>query len=73
MVPCRRTRRNARSGWQKSSFSEGGAPNCVEVATDSAGIYVRESEAPAEAIATSPAALRGMVRSVKSGRFEVFQ
>ncbi|ARF57228.1 DUF397 domain-containing protein [Streptomyces gilvosporeus] len=54
--------------WQKSSFSEGGADTCVEVAASPSGTrHLRESDAPATVMATSAAALRGLVRSLKDG------
>ncbi|UQA93295.1 DUF397 domain-containing protein [Streptomyces halobius] len=54
--------------WQKSSFSEGGATNCVEVAAAPSGTrHLRESDAPATALATTPAALRALLRTVKGG------
>jgi uncharacterized protein DUF397 len=33
--------------WRKSSFSEGGATNCVEVALTDTGTAVRDSKNPA--------------------------
>ncbi|KOG91069.1 DUF397 domain-containing protein [Streptomyces varsoviensis] len=54
--------------WQKSSFSEPGSDTCVEVATDlSGGAHLRESDAPTQVIATTPAALRALLRAVKAG------
>ncbi|MEV8016199.1 DUF397 domain-containing protein [Streptomyces sp. NPDC086554] len=53
--------------WRKSSFSEGGADTCVELALDGAGsAHLRESETPATVIATTPAALRVLLDSIKS-------
>ncbi|KIZ14285.1 DUF397 domain-containing protein [Streptomyces natalensis] len=54
--------------WQKSSFSEPGSDQCVEVAAAPSGArHLRESDAPATVMATSAAALRGLVRSLKGG------
>ncbi|MEU6395012.1 DUF397 domain-containing protein [Streptomyces sp. NPDC046939] len=54
--------------WQKSTFSDGGDGNtCVEVATAAAtgSIHLRESDAPAQEIATTPAALSHLLRTLK--------
>lgn len=57
--------------WRKSSFSEGGAVNCVEIATDPTGTpHLRESDAPHAVITTTPAALRGLLRAIKAGSFD---
>ncbi|MEU7040309.1 DUF397 domain-containing protein [Streptomyces varsoviensis] len=54
--------------WQKSSFSEGHTEACVEVAAGEAGAsYLRESDAPTQVIATTPTALRALLRAVKAG------
>ena len=54
--------------WQKSSFSEGGSANCVEVAATLSGVrHLRESDAPETVMATGVAALRDLVRAVKAG------
>ena len=53
--------------WQKSSFSEGGADTCVEVAASSDVRHLRESDAPATVMTAGVAALRDLVRSVKGG------
>ncbi|MEU9110346.1 DUF397 domain-containing protein [Streptomyces sp. NPDC048483] len=58
--------------WQKSSFSEGHADTCVEVAAALSGTrHLRESDAPAAVMATGVAALRDLVRSVKAGDLDV--
>lgn len=56
--------------WQKSSFSGGGVGNdCVELATaPTQFICLRESDHPATELATSPAALAHLLRTVKSGK-----
>ncbi|WP_371577128.1 DUF397 domain-containing protein [Streptomyces sp. NBC_01314] len=57
-------------GWQKSSFSEGGAANCVEVATDPrTRPHLRESATPATVIATTPAALHALLGGIKREAF----
>ncbi|WP_155060797.1 DUF397 domain-containing protein [Streptomyces blattellae] len=53
--------------WQKSTYSEGGADTCVEVALDRTGtLHLRESVTPATAITASPTALAALLDSVKS-------
>ncbi|MFH8746215.1 DUF397 domain-containing protein [Streptomyces rimosus] len=57
--------------WQKSSFSEGGADTCVEMALDPAGAtHLRESAAPAATVIAGCAAVRCFVRVVKAGAFD---
>jgi len=56
--------------WQKSSFSDGAGPNCVEVATAPDGIRMRESDEPDAVIHTSPATLRAFIRAAKAGRLD---
>ncbi|MGW3570737.1 DUF397 domain-containing protein [Streptomyces sp. NPDC000941] len=53
--------------WQKSSFSDGAGPNCVELATTHDRIHIRESDDPGTAIHTTPATLRRFIRAVKTG------
>jgi hypothetical protein len=54
--------------WQKSSFSEGGSENCVEVGTGLAGhLHLRESDTPGIVIPTAAAALAALFGVVKSG------
>ncbi|MFK4064739.1 DUF397 domain-containing protein [Streptomyces sp. NPDC029674] len=54
------------TAWQKSSFSGGGdAPDCVELTATAGTIRLRESEAPDTELATSPAQLAALIRSVK--------
>ncbi|MFE7107784.1 DUF397 domain-containing protein [Streptomyces sp. NPDC057575] len=53
--------------WVKSSFSDAGGNNCVEIATtEDEGIAIRESERPSIALVTSQAALRALLLGVKS-------
>lgn len=56
--------------WQKSSFSEAAAANCVELAAASDGIRIRESDEPETVIRTNPAALRSFIRAVKTARLD---
>ncbi|MEV0274818.1 DUF397 domain-containing protein [Streptomyces sp. NPDC050610] len=55
-------------GWQKSSFSGGGeGANCLELASVEEMVWLRESDAPGDVIAVTPAALRALLRTVKAG------
>ncbi|WP_031505717.1 DUF397 domain-containing protein [Streptomyces megasporus] len=56
--------------WTKSSFSEAGGNNCVEVAADGDGIAIRESTDPARALTADRAAFRALLRGVKDGAFD---
>ncbi|MEU5273405.1 DUF397 domain-containing protein [Streptomyces hygroscopicus] len=56
--------------WQKSSFSEAGAANCVELATSPDGIRIRESDQPDAVLRTTPAALRSFIRAVKAASLD---
>ncbi|MEU1942508.1 DUF397 domain-containing protein [Streptomyces sp. NPDC020125] len=56
--------------WQKSSFSEAAAANCVELAAAPSGIRIRESDEPDAVLHTNPAALRSFIRTVKAGRLD---
>lgn len=54
--------------WVKSSFSDAGGNNCVEVAAaDDHGIALRESDNPGTVLTTSQSALRALVLAVKRG------
>ncbi|MET9519521.1 DUF397 domain-containing protein [Streptomyces sp. NPDC002994] len=55
--------------WQKSSFSEGGAANCIEVAAapPTHAPHLRESDNPATVLTTTPAALRALLCRIKAG------
>ncbi|MFE7120261.1 DUF397 domain-containing protein [Streptomyces sp. NPDC057654] len=56
--------------WRKSSFSEGHADTCVEVAADSAGIrHLREGDVPERVIVTTPVAFRAFIRAVRAEEF----
>ncbi|MFJ8820386.1 DUF397 domain-containing protein [Streptomyces sp. NPDC102467] len=55
--------------WQKSTFSDGGDGNtCVEVANPDGFIHLRESDDPTREIATTPAALSHLLRTLKAPR-----
>jgi hypothetical protein len=57
--------------WQKSSFSGSGEENaCVELATSSAGIHLRESDDPGELLTTTPGPLGAFLRAAKAGEFD---
>ncbi|MEU9878743.1 DUF397 domain-containing protein [Streptomyces phaeochromogenes] len=52
--------------WLKSSFSEEGGNNCVEIAaTGPEGVALRESESPADVLATDRAALEALIRNLR--------
>ncbi|MGP4050797.1 DUF397 domain-containing protein [Streptomyces sp. 2A115] len=55
--------------WQKSTYSEGGADTCVEVAIDPAGTpHLRESDTPDAVLTVAPSALAALLGRVKSGK-----
>ncbi|KAK1182336.1 DUF397 domain-containing protein [Streptomyces sp. NBS 14/10] len=56
--------------WLKSSFSDAGGNNCIEIATDGGTIAMRESSEPETIVTTDRITLRAFVRGVKSGRFD---
>ncbi|MEU0626914.1 DUF397 domain-containing protein [Streptomyces sp. NPDC005989] len=52
--------------WVKSSFSDAGGNNCVEVAAvEGEGVAIRESDSPGVVLMTSQSALRALVLGVK--------
>ncbi|MFE4956692.1 DUF397 domain-containing protein [Streptomyces sp. NPDC056653] len=54
----------------KSSFSDAGGNNCVEVAAvEHEGVAIRESDSPAVILVTSRAALGALVRDLKVDNF----
>ncbi|WP_206442443.1 DUF397 domain-containing protein [Streptomyces boncukensis] len=54
--------------WVKSSFSEDGGNNCVEVARISPGrLALRESADPAHVLTPTRGALDALLRSAKAG------
>ncbi|GHD99942.1 DUF397 domain-containing protein [Streptomyces alanosinicus] len=56
--------------WRKSSYSDGGANNCVEVADGYPGVIpVRDSKTPASRpLVLSTASWAGFVEGIKGGR-----
>ncbi|MFF1649720.1 DUF397 domain-containing protein [Streptomyces sp. NPDC058240] len=53
--------------WVKSSFSDAGGNNCVEVAAvEDEGIALRESDSPGTVLIISQSALRALLFAVKS-------
>ncbi|CDR07942.1 DUF397 domain-containing protein [Streptomyces iranensis] len=56
--------------WQKSSFSDGAGPNCMELASAPDGVRIRESDEPDAVVRTTPAALGGFIRAIKTGRLD---
>ncbi|GAA1913034.1 hypothetical protein GCM10009716_23390 [Streptomyces sodiiphilus] len=55
--------------WLKSSYSESGGNNCVEVADTGAGaLALRESERPGQVLTAGPAAFRALLVHVRNGR-----
>ncbi|MGY1455407.1 DUF397 domain-containing protein [Streptomyces sp. SS8] len=56
--------------WQKSSFSEGEGPNCIEVAQGGGHVLIRESDLPELIITTSPESLESLLRGAKNGELD---
>ncbi|WP_447039117.1 DUF397 domain-containing protein [Streptomyces sp. DSM 118878] len=55
------------TAWQKSSFSsDEDAPNCLEIAADTATIHLRESETPTARLTTTRPRLASLIRTLKS-------
>lgn len=52
--------------WQKSSFSGAAGEQCVELAADADAILIRESDSPALAIRTTPAAARAFLAHLRT-------
>jgi hypothetical protein len=51
--------------WQKSSFSEGGAANCIELASGTAGtLRLRESDDPQTVLITTSARLSSLLNAI---------
>ena len=56
--------------WVKSSFSDAGGNNCVEVAAMQRDLVaIRESDSPTALLVTSRAALGALVQELKLGDF----
>ncbi|MCZ4507587.1 DUF397 domain-containing protein [Streptomyces sp. ActVer] len=54
--------------WQKSSFSGGGdGNNCVELASTSRTIHLRESDDPSIQLVTTPTPLSHLLHGIRSG------
>ncbi|MFC5033492.1 DUF397 domain-containing protein [Streptomyces sp. So13.3] len=54
--------------WQKSSFSDSGGENCVELAAAVNGtVLLRESEAPGVVLSTTPARFAAFLETLKGG------
>ncbi|GAA2400113.1 hypothetical protein GCM10010420_28460 [Streptomyces glaucosporus] len=56
--------------WVKSSFSEAGGNNCVEVAADGDGIAMRESTDPTRTLTADRAAFRALLRTARAGELD---
>ncbi|MGX5188504.1 DUF397 domain-containing protein [Streptomyces avermitilis] len=57
------------TGWQKSSFSGGGAGNeCVELAHGDSTVLLRESDVPARQIALTRDSLAALLRRIQAER-----
>ncbi|MEU7135435.1 DUF397 domain-containing protein [Streptomyces sp. NPDC046261] len=55
--------------WQKSSYSAD-AGNCLNIATAYPDVrLIRESDDPDAILTVTPAALHGLIRAAKAGRF----
>lgn len=54
--------------WQKSSFSGGGEGNaCVELASTTVALHLRESDAPATVLTTTPAPVSHLLQAIRTG------
>ncbi|WP_445520880.1 DUF397 domain-containing protein [Streptomyces sp. NEAU-174] len=56
--------------WRKSSFSADVHQNCMELAVAPDGLHIRESDEPDAVVRTTPAALGGFIRAIKTGRLD---
>ncbi|MFF2408838.1 DUF397 domain-containing protein [Streptomyces sp. NPDC058092] len=55
--------------WLKSSFSDAGGNNCIEVAAlEGEDVAIRESESPERIVTTDRATLRALVLGLKSSK-----
>ncbi|MEU3612784.1 DUF397 domain-containing protein [Streptomyces sp. NPDC006872] len=58
---------NLPDNWQKSSHSgEGDGNTCLELASTSATLHLRESDAPAVALTAPPAPLAHLLHSIRT-------
>lgn len=64
---CKKLDTSLQLHWHKSSFSEEGGNNCVEVSATANGVVLRESDTPAEIVTTGRGALLSLIRGVKVG------
>jgi hypothetical protein len=55
--------------WQKSSFSAGGAENCMEFAahTHTGTVHLRESDDPTIVLTTTPQRLSSLLNAIHNG------
>ena len=57
----------APDNWQKSSFSGGGdGDNCLELASTPTTLHLRESDAPATVLITSPTTLAHLLAGIRT-------
>ncbi|WP_030374519.1 DUF397 domain-containing protein [Streptomyces rimosus] len=56
--------------WTKSSFSDAGGNNCVEVSSVCSGVALRESAAPTQILAIDRTVLRALLVRVSVGPFD---
>ncbi|MFJ9715935.1 DUF397 domain-containing protein [Streptomyces sp. NPDC101213] len=57
----------APENWQKSSFSGGGdGSNCLELASTPTTLHLRESDAPATVLTTTPAPLARLLDAIRA-------
>ncbi|MFF3483883.1 DUF397 domain-containing protein [Streptomyces sp. NPDC002701] len=55
--------------WQRFTFSGGGDGNtCIEIATTSTALHLRESDSPGTGLTTSTAPMAHLIRGLKTGR-----
>lgn len=57
--------------WRKSSYSQGGDANCVELAWDDQGLLTRDSKAPLSGMLSfADVSASAFLAAVKGGRFD---
>ena len=57
--------------WRKSSYSDNGDANCVELARDERGLLARDSKAPnGGTLSFAGAGAAAFLTAVKAGRFD---
>ncbi|MBC2874561.1 DUF397 domain-containing protein [Streptomyces sp. TYQ1024] len=52
--------------WVKSSFSDAGGNNCIQVCANTYTVAIRESAEPGQVIRITPSAFRALVRETKA-------